>query len=92
MLRGYNVKDKFGCNAVFDAQCASASRMAAATVLNTRSRLLGMAGEAKDAVSAYTAKSKGRLQIVEASGNGMPQYRYVFFVVVIQPTGTTSTI
>ena len=54
MLRGDNVKDDAGCQAVFAEQGASASQMTAAKVLVTSSRLLGLAGEGNDAVSVYT--------------------------------------
>ena len=39
---------------VFTGQGASASHLTAAKVLDTISRLLGMSGEANDAVYAYT--------------------------------------
>ena len=46
-----NGKDDFGCQAV---QGASASQVTAGKVRNRISRLLGMAGEANDAASAFT--------------------------------------
>ena len=48
------MKDEEGSWVVFTEQGASASHMAAATFLDTISKLLGMAGEASDAVSEYT--------------------------------------
>ena len=54
MYRGDNVKDDTGCQAVLTEQGASASQMTAAKVLDTISRLLGMAWEANDAVSAFS--------------------------------------
>ena len=52
MLREDIVKDDNGHKAVFTEQGASASRVAAATFVNTVSRLRGMAEEANDAVIA----------------------------------------
>ena len=49
-----NVKDEEGYRAVFTEQGASASEMAAAKFLDTISKLLGMAGETSDAISACT--------------------------------------
>ena len=46
------MKDDNGNKAVFTEQGASVSRVAAGTVVNTISRLHGVAGEANDAVSA----------------------------------------
>ena len=43
-----------GHGAVFTEQGASASQMAAAKFLDTVSKLLDMAGERSDAISAYT--------------------------------------
>ena len=48
-----NVQDDTGCQALFTEQGASASQTAV-TVLDTISRLLGLAREANDAVSACT--------------------------------------
>ena len=56
MLRGENVKDEEGYRAVFAEQGALASQMAAAKFLDTISKLLGLAGEASDAVSAYSGQ------------------------------------
>ena len=54
VLQWANVSDGTGYKAVFAEQGASASQVAAAIFLDTKTRLLGMAGEANDAVSAYT--------------------------------------
>ena len=54
ILRGYIVKDDSGSYAVFTEQGSSASQMTAAKVMDIISRLPGCAGQAADAVSAYT--------------------------------------
>ena len=54
VLRGDMVKDDSGSYAVFTEQGSSASQMTAAKVMDIISRLLGCAGQAADAVSAYT--------------------------------------
>ena len=53
-LRGDIVKDDSGSYAVFTEQGSSASHMTAAKVMDIISRLPGCAGQAVDAVSAYT--------------------------------------
>ena len=53
-LRGDIVKDDSGAYAVFTEQGSSASQMTAAKVMDIISRLLGCAGQAADAVSAFT--------------------------------------
>ena len=55
-----NVKDEEGCRAVFTEHGASASQMA--TFFSTVSKLLGMAGNTGDAISAYT-----QVKMTEAS-------------------------
>ena len=60
MLRGDNAKDEEGHRAVFTAQGASASQMAAAKFLDSNSHLR-MAGETGDAISAHT-----QVQMIEA--------------------------
>ena len=52
--RGDIVKDDSGSYAAFTKQGSSASRMTAARVMHIMSGLLGCAGQAVDAVSAYT--------------------------------------
>ena len=54
LLRGEIVKDDSGSCAVFTEQRSSASQMTAAKVMDIISRLPGCAGQAADAVSAYT--------------------------------------
>ena len=54
VLRGDTVKDDSGSYAVFTEQGSSASHMTAAKVMDIISRLPGCAGQAADAVSAYT--------------------------------------
>ena len=54
MLRGDDVEDEEGYRAIFAEQNASASQMAAAKFLDTVSKLLSVAGESCDAVSAYS--------------------------------------
>ena len=54
VLRCDNVKDEGWYRAVFTEHGASASQMAAATFLDAMTKLLGMAGETSDAISAYT--------------------------------------
>ena len=54
------VKDDFGSHAVFTEQGSSASQMTAAKIMDGIARLPGCAGQAADAVSAYTqVKMKG---------------------------------
>ena len=54
VLRGDIVKDDLGSYAVLTEQGSSASQMTAAKIMDIISRLPGCAGEAADAVSAYT--------------------------------------
>ena len=54
VLRGGIVKDDSGSYAVFTEQGSSALQMTAAIVMDIISRLSGCAGQAADAVSAYT--------------------------------------
>ena len=53
-FRGDQVKDETGFVPFFIEQGASASQMAAAKFLDTIARMPGMAGQAADAVKAYT--------------------------------------
>ena len=65
VLRGDIVKDDSGSYAVFTDQGSSASQMTAAKVMDVISRLPGCAGQAADAVSAYTkVKNGGCTQII----------------------------
>ena len=54
VLRADIVKDDSGSYAVFTEKGSSASQITAANVMDTTSRLPGCAGQAADAVSAYT--------------------------------------
>ena len=54
VLRGDIVKNDSGSYAVFTEQGSSGSQMTAAKVMDILSRLPGCAGQAADAVSAYT--------------------------------------
>ena len=54
VLRGDIVKDDSGSSAVFTEQGSSASQMTAAKVMDIVSRLPGCAGQAADAVSAFS--------------------------------------
>ena len=61
VLRGDIVKDDSGSYAVFIEQGSSASQMTAAKVMDIISRLPGCAGQAADAVSAFTHVKMGML-------------------------------
>ena len=54
VLRGDTVKDDSGSYAVFPEQGSSASQMTATKVMDIISKLPGCAGQAADAISAYT--------------------------------------
>ena len=54
ILRGDIVKDDSGSYAVFTEQGSSASQMTTAKIMDIRSRLPGCAGQAADALPAYT--------------------------------------
>ena len=56
VLRGEIVKDDSGSYAVFTEQGSSASQMTAAMIMDIISRLPGCAGQAADALSAWTWK------------------------------------
>ena len=75
VLRGDTVKDDSGSYAVFTEQRSSASQMTAAKVMDIISRLPGCAGQAADAVSAYTQVEKRRSsEIAENSQIGMSRH------------------
>ena len=61
VLRGDVVKDNSGSYAVFTEQGSSASQMTAAKVMDVISRLPACAGQAADAVSAYTQIRKWKM-------------------------------
>ena len=62
VLRGDIVKDNSGSSAAFTEQGSSTSQMTAAKVMDIISRLPGCAGQAADAVSAYTQEKWKMLQ------------------------------
>ena len=61
VLRGDTVKDDSGSYAVFTEQGSSASQMTAAKAMDITSRIPGSAGQAADADTAYTPRSKWRM-------------------------------
>ena len=69
------MKDDFGSYAVFTEQGSSASQMTAAKVMDIISRLPGCAGQAADAVFAYTQVKNGRCsRVIENSQIGMSRH------------------
>ena len=75
VLRGNIVKNDSGSYAVFTEQGSSASQMAAAKVMDIISRLPGCAGQAADAVSAYTQVKNGTCsQSIENSQIGVSRH------------------
>ena len=73
VLRGDIVKDDSGSYAVFTEQGSSVSQMTAAKVMDIISRLRGSAGQAADAVSAYTqVKSKDAPQLLKIPESECP--------------------
>ena len=69
------MKDDSGSYAVFTEQGSSASRMTAAKVMDIVSRLPGCAGQAADAVSAYTqVKMEDAPQLFLSSQIGMSRH------------------
>ena len=74
-LRGDILKDDSAVHAFFTEQGSSASQMNAAKVMNVISRLPGCAGQAADAVSAYTqVKMEDAHKIIENSEIGMSRH------------------
>ena len=67
VLRGDIVKDDSGSYAVFTEQGSSSSQMTAAKVMDVIARRPGCAGQAADAVSAYTSINERRSEIAEKS-------------------------
>ena len=75
VLRGDIVKDDSESYAVFTEQGSSASQMTAAKVMDIISRLPGCAGQAADAVSAFSQVKNGECtQITENSEIGMSRH------------------
>ena len=71
VLRSDTAKDDFGSYAVFTEQGSSASQMTAAKVMDIISRSPGCAGQAADAVSAYTQVKMEDAQIVKNNKIGL---------------------
>ena len=75
VLRGDIVKDDSGSYAVLTEQGSSASRMTAAKVMDIISRLPGCAGQAADAISAYTqVKMEDAPSLIKNSEVRMSRY------------------
>ena len=75
VLRGDIVKEDSGSYAVFSKQGSSASQMTAAKVMDIISRLPGCAGQAADAVSAYTqVKMEDAPKFLKFSKIGMSRH------------------
>ena len=75
VLRGDIVKIDSGSCAVFTEQGSSASQMTAAKVMDIISRLPGCAGQAADAVSAYTqVKIEDAPKLFKKSNIGMSRH------------------
>ena len=92
VLRGDIVKDDSGSYAVFTEQGSSASQMTAAKVLDIISRLPGCAGQATDAVSAYTqVKMEDPPRLLKnPKSENVQIYGYVFHDTNGQNLGQTS--
>ena len=71
VLRGDIVKDDSGSYAVFTEQGSSASQMTAAKVMDVIARLPGCAGQAPDAISAYT---QVKMDVIENSEVRVSRY------------------
>ena len=75
VLRGDMVKHDSGSYAAITEQGSSASQMTAAKVMDIKSRMSGCAGQAADAVSAYTqVKMEDAPKIMENSRIGMSRH------------------
>ena len=79
VLRGDVVKDDSGPYAVFTEQGSFAPHMTAADVLDVISRLQGCAGQARDAVSAYTQGKNGSCaKVIGLPQSGAQQSGFVY--------------
>ena len=79
VLRGDIVKDDSGSYAVFTEQGSSASQMTAAKVMDIISRLPGCAGQAADAVSAYTqVKMEDASTLLKIQSQNVQIFGYVY--------------
>ena len=75
VLRGDILEHYFGSYAVFTEQGSSASQKTAAKVMDIISRLPGCAGQAADAVSAYSqAKMEDALKLLGIPKIGMSRH------------------
>ena len=69
------MKDNSGSYAVFTEQGSSASQMTAAKVMDIISRLPGCAGQAADAISAYTqVKMKDAPKLLKIPASECPDH------------------
>ena len=92
VLRGENVKDDSGSYAVFTEQGSSASQMTAAKVMDVISRLLGCAGQAADAVSAYTqVKTEDAPKLLKIPKSERPDIGFVYHDTNCPNQGPVST-
>ena len=79
VLRGDIVKDDSGSYAVFTEQGSSSSQMTAAKVMEIISRSPGCAGQAADAVSAYTqVKMEDAPKLLKIPEPECPLFGYVY--------------
>ena len=79
VLRGDMEKNDSGSYAVFTEQRSSASQMIAAKVMDIISRLPGCAGQAADAVSAYTqVKMEDTLKLLKIPKSECPDIWFVY--------------
>ena len=77
VLRGDIVKDDSGSYAVFTEQGSSASQMTTAKIMDIISRLPGCAGQAADAVSAYTqVKMEDANKLLKFPNRSVLAYHY----------------
>ena len=79
VLRGDIVKDDSGSYAVFTEQGSSASQMTAAKVMDIISRLPGCAGQAADAVSAFTqVKMEDAPKLLKIPNRNVQTFGFVY--------------
>ena len=79
LLRGDIVKNDSGSYAVFTEQGSSASQMTAAKVMDIISSLPGCAGQAADAVSAYTqVKMKDAPSLLKIRSQNVQIFGFVY--------------
>ena len=79
VLRGDIVKDDSGSYAVFTEQGSSATQMRAAKIMEIISRLPGCAGQASDAVSAYTqVKMEDAHKLLKFQNRSVQTFGFVY--------------